>query len=94
VVRQAFYLDMAAMDLTEHLREAINVPTLIACGTRDLVLPLARSRWLAQRIPHARLEVVPDAGHMLPCEAPDHVAHLLEELAAGTRARHGTRHGL
>ena len=41
----------------------IAVPTLIADGTEDQLVPLANSHILASLIPGARLTLYPDAGH-------------------------------
>lgn len=42
----------------------IGVPTLVACGARDTIAPLALSEAIAAGIPGARLQVVPEAGHV------------------------------
>ncbi|MEV5754335.1 alpha/beta hydrolase [Actinoallomurus sp. NPDC052308] len=63
--------------------DRIDVPVLVLAGERDRVEPPAVLReHLLPVIPHARLEVVPKAGHLLPLEAPDAVASRLEEFAA------------
>lgn len=40
------------------------VPTLVMHGERDLLVPVAAGRWLAQQIPHATLVEWPDAAHL------------------------------
>ena len=40
-------------------------PTLVLVGDRDRAAPAANSRFLAERIPNARLRVVKGAGHLL-----------------------------
>ena len=55
----------------------IGVPTLVLCGAQDRTCPPAMSITIAEAIPHARLKIVPDAGHYLPLERPDLVAHEL-----------------
>ena len=75
-VRSSFLGAMLAMDLEDGLA-AIDIPTVIVCGTRDLLTPLRHSKLLAETIPGARLVVLPDCGHMLPCEAPQEVAEAL-----------------
>ncbi len=73
---------MARADMRPWLA-AITCPLLIACGDDDLLTPLEHSREIAQAVPHAQLEVVPQAGHLLPWEQPAHVnALLLQWLAA------------
>jgi pimeloyl-ACP methyl ester carboxylesterase len=61
-----------AMDLQE-LAQNLRVPTLILCGDRDKVTPLALSDRLNELIPDSRLVIVKGAGHMLPLEAPGRV---------------------
>jgi len=45
---------------------AITVPVQFWYGTADTVIPPAFGEWYAKQLPHARLELVPDAGHYLP----------------------------
>lgn len=56
---------------------AISAETLVVVGAEDRVLPPENSRWLAERIPNARLESVEGAGHMVPIETPDELAALI-----------------
>lgn len=64
-------LDGVAADLEAQARPsdldlaAIGCPTRLWYGSNDDVTPPALGRWLADRIPHARLEVVDGAGHYL-----------------------------
>jgi len=46
----------------------IAVPTLVLVGEEDVITPPAEVQALADAIPNARLEVVPEAGHMAPFE--------------------------
>jgi pimeloyl-ACP methyl ester carboxylesterase len=48
----------------------ISTPTLITVGDLDLVLPPRFSQELAERIPNARLVVIPDVGHQPFQEVP------------------------
>ena len=67
--------DVAAaqtMDL-QKVAEKLHVPTLILCGDRDKLTPLALSDQLNELIPGSRLVIVKGAGHMLPLEAPGRV---------------------
>lgn len=41
----------------------IAIPTLVANGDHDIMVPTDNSRDLARRIPGAQLEIYPDAGH-------------------------------
>jgi pimeloyl-ACP methyl ester carboxylesterase len=49
-------------DLSESL-EAVDVPALIAVGDKDRLTPPAAARYMADKIPGARLLVLEDAGH-------------------------------
>lgn len=73
------------LDLTDDL-ERIALPTLVVCGSADVLTPLAESRRIAQRIPGARLEVVEGAGHMIMLERPDVLHRLLQDFAAESHA--------
>ena len=55
----------------------ISCPTLVACGREDRVTPPALSEEMAAAIPNARLELIDNAAHMLPMEAPDTLTRLL-----------------
>jgi 3-oxoadipate enol-lactonase len=48
----------------------IAVPTLVMVGEEDILTPPAESQAMAEAIPNARLEVIPQAGHMAPYENP------------------------
>lgn len=56
---------------------AVQAPTMVLHGDADRIVPLERGRELADRIPGARLEVLPGAGHNFPSEMPDAVHRLL-----------------
>ena len=61
---------------------SLEIPTLVLCG-EDEIAPLREGcRQLAEAIPGARLEEVPEAGHMLPVEQPDAVAELIDAFLA------------
>jgi pimeloyl-ACP methyl ester carboxylesterase len=62
---------------------AIAVPTLVTVGELDLVLPPRFSRELAERIPDARLVVVPGAGHQPFQELPAEYNELLDGFWSG-----------
>ena len=61
------------------LLPTITAPTLCAVGELDEETPVAYAFALADLIPHARLVVVPRAGHLLNAESPDAVNQLLDE---------------
>ena len=60
-------------DLMNALNE-IRLPTLVIVGSLDRLTPQKYSIFLAERILHARLQVVEGAGHMVMLERPSEVA--------------------
>jgi pimeloyl-ACP methyl ester carboxylesterase len=51
----------------------IETPALVLCGSTDVMTPPKFSESLAQSLPHARLTLIPNAGHMVALEAPEAV---------------------
>ena len=43
----------------------VRAPVLLGYGGADALVPPAHGRWWADRVPDARTEVVPDAGHLV-----------------------------
>ena len=58
---------------------AIAVPTLVLVGDGDPVTPLDRAEEMAAAIPHAKLVVVPECGHLSTLEQPEAVNRALVE---------------
>ena len=66
-----WYAQMAAGARFGGLRQSsITAPTLVLHGTEDRVVDPRNARLLADRIPHARLEMLPGLGHLFFWEAP------------------------
>lgn len=57
--------------------EKIAAPTLLIWGDSDAISPAAVGRHLEQRLPNARLEIVPGGAHDLATAYPDRVAALV-----------------
>ena len=57
-------------DMMDILSE-IMVPTLVICGLQDQLTPAKFSRYLADQLPNATLELVEGAGHMVMLEKPE-----------------------
>lgn len=72
------YMNAVAADLA-----TLACPTLIIWGQRDTVVPLAWGQRLQRVIPGSRLEVIPDAGHLIMNDAPQAVARLVGDFVAG-----------
>jgi pimeloyl-ACP methyl ester carboxylesterase len=66
-----------AFDVSQHITQ-VRQPALVMCGIDDQMTPLRYAQYLADAIPGARLQLVPDAGHMLMLEQPQAVAAALE----------------
>ena len=58
---------------------AIDVPTLILCGTRSPTPSRAITRLLAETLPRARHRTIRNAGHMSPITHPAEVNKLVLE---------------
>ena len=52
------------------LLPTIDVPVLLLCGDEDVITPADEMRAVAAAIPGARLELVPEAGHLSNLENP------------------------
>jgi non-heme chloroperoxidase len=79
---------LIGIDFVDRLPDVL-VPTLVICGTRDLITPDLHSRLLARRIPGARLELVEGGGHMLMLERADEIERLIIDFAHGLPLRAG-----
>lgn len=71
---------IAGVDLLGPLAE-VRTPTVVVCGTHDVIIPFRHSEQLAATIPGARLVAVPEAGHLVIWEHPDEIARNLRDLA-------------
>jgi pimeloyl-ACP methyl ester carboxylesterase len=80
---EAIYSMLAALrgiDITDRLA-AVTVPTWIAGGGRDPVIPVAETRRLAAAIPGAELRLYEHGGHLFFCEWPGFRADFARWLA-------------
>lgn len=76
---------MARDDMRPWLAD-VRCPVLVACGDADLLTPVAMSREIASSIPHAQVELVERAGHLMTWEQPEAVNRLLLHWLAGLGA--------
>ena len=58
----------------------VTQPVLLVFGEQDRVLPASYRQRFQESLPRARLEVVPGAGHLVDLDAPQALAHLVEEF--------------
>ena len=81
--------DFSACDRLDVMKEVekIDLPTLILCGEDDALTPVLYSRFLHSRIKGSRLEVLPDAGHMVMMESSqafnEKIREFIEEIVKG-----------
>lgn len=61
---------------------AVRVPVELIVGAGDRVLSPRNSRVLAERLPDARLTVLPDTGHAIAFERPMEIRHAVTRLVA------------
>lgn len=55
----------------------IHVPTLVIAGSDDVTAPPAQAQFIAAQIPTARIEIIPDANHLVAIEQPATIAALV-----------------
>ena len=58
----------------------IGVPTLVAHGADDAMIPVGCAQAMHAAIPRSTLEIIPNCGHLPPIERPRVVAGLLRNL--------------
>lgn len=78
---------LVAHDTRDRLHE-VAAPALVMVGAEDTETPLCYAQAIAERIPGARLVVVPGAGHLVNVEAPglvnEELRRLWQSVPAGT----------
>ncbi len=74
---------LAGAEAAEHGR--IGCDVLLVSGERDKVAPVAMGEALREKIPGARLEVIPGVGHWMMIEAVDRSRSLLRDHLARQR---------
>jgi len=75
---------LEGFDVTDRLWR-LDAPTLVMAGTRDVVVPIARQKSLADSIAGARFESIADAGHVGFLTHSADVARSVERLCRGGR---------
>ena len=79
-IRQQFAI-MSRTDNTV-LLPSVKVPTLVLVGEDDSLTPPDLAREMAQQIPGAVVDVIPECGHLSTLERPDRVTHALQKWLA------------
>lgn len=82
---QVLYNDFLACDRFDLMKEVekINLPTLIICGSDDEMTPVKFSEFLHHHIGHSKIEILPDAGHMVMMESPEVFNRKVSEFIRG-----------
>ncbi len=75
---------MLARPDSSNVLARLAIPTLVACGAQDPVTPVADHVAMAEQIAGARLELIPDCGHLSTLEQPEAVNRLLVEWLDAT----------
>jgi pimeloyl-ACP methyl ester carboxylesterase len=88
---EVLYGDFLACDRFDLMNEVekIDLPALILCGDDDELTPAKYSQFLHSRIKGSKMEVLPNAGHMVMMESPqafnEKIKEFIEELSKGSR---------
>jgi pimeloyl-ACP methyl ester carboxylesterase len=65
------------------LLPAIKCPTLVIVGREDALTPPEMTQEIAAGIPGAKLEIIPDCGHLSTLERPEAVNRALRAWLTG-----------
>jgi 3-oxoadipate enol-lactonase len=76
---------MAARPDSSPMLRSVNVPTQIIVGADDQITPAGGAQLMARGIPGARIEVIPEAGHLPNLENTADVQPRAGEFLAGVR---------
>jgi pimeloyl-ACP methyl ester carboxylesterase len=81
------YGDFLACDGFDMMNEIsrISMPTLIVCGEDDALTPIKYSQYMKDRIPNARLVIIPGAGHSVMLEKPEELNAALKSFISDLR---------
>ena len=73
-------LELAVMTPDAPGLDRIEVPTLVVVGEDDTLTPVAAAEKIAAAIKGARLEIVPEAGHLVNIEQPEIFNRILRDF--------------
>ena len=62
----------------------IKIPALIMAGEADTILPVKRQEFTAGLMPHGKMCVIPEAGHLPSLEQPEAVSQAIESFLNGS----------
>ena len=75
-----FVHSLQAHDERDGLKALAKIPTMVACGDRDLLMPVSHSREMAAALSRCESVIVPGAGHLVGLERPEAVDDALVRL--------------
>jgi pimeloyl-ACP methyl ester carboxylesterase len=81
---QTWHEDMKELEST--ISKIAEVPTLLVWGSKDRVVDLQSAEIIAQRLPHARIEVMKGAGHLPYEESPEEFSCIVREFLRDVRS--------
>jgi pimeloyl-ACP methyl ester carboxylesterase len=64
-----------------HLLGGVKAPTLVVWGREDRIVPLECGEHYVKALPHARLAVIENAGHLVDMERPAELARAVIDFA-------------
>ena len=76
---------VARAGLRYRFGSVVDVPTTVAWGTKDRILPYSQAATAEQVLPDARHVPLPDSGHVPMIDAPDLILRLVHENIAEAR---------
>jgi pimeloyl-ACP methyl ester carboxylesterase len=81
---EVLYGDFLACDRFDLMQEVekIDLPTFILSGEEDEMTPVKYSQFLHDRIKGSKMEILPDAGHMVMMELPQAFNEKIERFIA------------
>ncbi len=85
--RQIAQADQSYTDQVQPLYGSLELPVLVVWGAEDAWIPVDRAHALVNAIPHARLQLVRDAGHLIQLDAPEVLATALERWLVAASPR-------
>ncbi|MDZ4285466.1 MAG: alpha/beta hydrolase [Candidatus Sungbacteria bacterium] len=73
------FLNIIKEDLSSAAAE-IDIPILLIWGSDDTETPVSDGKQLAAIIPGSRFKIIPNAGHFVHQEYPEHVSELIQDF--------------
>jgi pimeloyl-ACP methyl ester carboxylesterase len=73
-----------AVGANERLYLTERIPMLIVWGEHDRIIPVSHAYATHEVLPHARLEIIPGAGHFPHSEDPEKLSKLVRDFVATT----------